>query len=342
MRILVTRLSAMGDVALLLPVLKVFIEKYPEHEIIVLSRGFLKPLFAPLPVKFYTADVYGKHKGAPGLFRLFQELKSVFKPDVMLDTHSVLRTRLLGNFFKFSGIPVYRIDKGRTEKKALTVKKGKVFKPLEHTAQRYASVFAAAGFPFDFDINHPPLLSYQNPTAKQFLAEAVENQKRVIGIAPFATHKGKMWPAAKMKALIERLAKEDFEILLFGGPADADALSVWAYELPNSLNVAGRFDLYTELAIIQKLSLFIGMDSSNMHFAALVGTPVLSIWGATHPYAGFAPLGQPQENQIQIAQEKLSCRPCSVYGNKPCWRGDYACMEWIEVEEIFKTVKHHF
>ncbi len=338
MRILVTRLSAMGDVALLLPVLKAFVAQYPQHELMVLSRGFLKPLFAPLPVKFFTADVYGEHKGVPGLYKLHKQIKTTFKPDVILDMHSVMRTRLLGNFFKLSGIPLHRIDKGRAEKKALTRKKNKVLQPLKHTTLRYADVFERAGFPLNFDVNNPPLLSFKNETADSFLKEAVENPKRVIGVAPFAAHKGKMWPAAKMKALIEKLAKQDFEILLFGGPADADELSVWAYEMPNTLSVAARFDLYTEVAIIQKLPLFIGMDSGNMHFAAMVGTPVFSIWGATHPFAGFAPLGQPTENQIQIPNEKLSCRPCSVYGNKPCWRGDYACMEWIEVDEVKENI----
>lgn len=339
MRILVTRLSALGDVALLVPVLKKFTDEHPEHEIMVLSRSFLQPLFTPLTVQFYTADVYGKHKGVKGLWKLFRELKSSFKPDVVLDMHSVMRTHLLGNFFKLSGTPLHRINKGRPEKKALTAKTNKVFTQLQHSAERYATVFASAGFDFSFDVENPPLLSYQSAEANTFIAEEITLLEKTIGIAPFAFHKGKMWPKDNMQQTIESLAGQGYEILLFGGPEDADELSVWAYTLPNVQNLAGRFDLNTELAIIQKLPLMLTMDSSNMHFAALVGTPVVSIWGATHPFAGFAPLGKQAKNYIQIPQKALSCRPCSVFGNKPCWRGDYACLQGIEAQEVTKKLR---
>jgi ADP-heptose:LPS heptosyltransferase len=75
----------------------------------------------------------------------------------------------------------------------------------------------------------------------------------------------------------------------------------------------------------------ISMDSSNMHLASLTATPVVSIWGATHPYAGFMGWGQSEENAVQIP---LECRPCSIFGKKPCMRGDYACMRGIKPETI--------
>ena len=76
------------------------------------------------------------------------------------------------------------------------------------------------------------------------------------------------------------------------------------------------------------------MDSGNMHLAALSGVPVLSIWGATHPDAGFGPWGQGEEAILQIPTDELTCRPCSVFGNKPCWRGDLACLTSISVETV--------
>ena len=86
---------------------------------------------------------------------------------------------------------------------------------------------------------------------------------------------------------------------------------------------------------MSRLKLLICMDSANMHFASLVGTPVLSIWGATHPYAGFYGYRQPMENAIQLP---LPCRPCSVFGEKPCYRGDWACMDKILPEMILDKV----
>ena len=89
---------------------------------------------------------------------------------------------------------------------------------------------------------------------------------------------------------------------------------------------------------MSQLEVMISMDSSNMHLASLVGTPVVSIWGATHPYAGFMGWGQSEDNVVQV---ELDCRPCSIFGQKPCLRGDFACLNNILPETIVeKTLKN--
>jgi ADP-heptose:LPS heptosyltransferase len=78
------------------------------------------------------------------------------------------------------------------------------------------------------------------------------------------------------------------------------------------------------------------MDSANMHLASLVATPVVSIWGATHPYAGFMGWNQSIDNAVQT---DLPCRPCSIYGKKDCMRGDYACLYQIKPETIVGKIE---
>ena len=90
-----------------------------------------------------------------------------------------------------------------------------------------------------------------------------------------------------------------------------------------------------ELALMSRLEVMVSMDSVNMHLASLVGTPVVSVWGATHPSAGFMGWRQSVENAVQ---KDLDCRPCSIYGNKPCVRGDYACLEQISPEDILERI----
>ena len=90
------------------------------------------------------------------------------------------------------------------------------------------------------------------------------------------------------------------------------------------------------LVLMSHLDVMISMDSANMHFASLVNTPVVSIWGATHPYAGFMGWGQKPHNAVQI---DLACRPCSIFGNKPCLRGDLACLRTISPEMVYERVK---
>ena len=91
-----------------------------------------------------------------------------------------------------------------------------------------------------------------------------------------------------------------------------------------------------ELALMSHLDVMLAMDSGNMHLASLVGTPVVSVWGATHPYAGFMGWGQSEKNAVQIS---LPCRPCSIFGNKPCIRGDYACLRQITPNQIIEKVE---
>ncbi len=96
-----------------------------------------------------------------------------------------------------------------------------------------------------------------------------------------------------------------------------------------------NFSLADELILISHLDAMISMDSANMHFASLVHVPVVSVWGATHPYAGFLGWNQKVENAVQV---ELHCRPCSVFGNKPCYRGDWACMNMISPSMIAERV----
>ena len=98
----------------------------------------------------------------------------------------------------------------------------------------------------------------------------------------------------------------------------------------------GKLNMRTELNLMSHLDVMLAMDSGNMHLASLVGTPVVSVWGATHPYAGFMGWGQSEKNAVQIS---LPCRPCSIFGNKPCIRGDYACLRQITPNQIIEKVE---
>ena len=97
-----------------------------------------------------------------------------------------------------------------------------------------------------------------------------------------------------------------------------------------------RHGFAVELALLSHLDTMVSMDSANMHLASITGVPVVSIWGATHPYAGFQGWGQEPSNFIQA---DMDCRPCSVYGNKPCLRGDYACLTRISPDTVAEKIE---
>ena len=163
------------------------------------------------------------------------------------------------------------------------------------------------------------------------------NDQHWIGIAPFAAHVGKILPAETIGQVITHLAaRTDYRIFLFGGGEREKALMEhWSQGLDNVTSMAGKLKLDGELALMSHLDLMVSMDSANMHLASLVGIPVISIWGATHPAAGFMGWGQEEEHTIQVP---LACRPCSIYGNRPCKRGDYACLHSIRAEQIIEKI----
>jgi ADP-heptose:LPS heptosyltransferase len=330
--ILVIRLSAMGDVAMTLPVIASFVAKYPDIRLTMLSNPRFAGMFAGIGnIDFIGVDTKREYKGLNGIFRLFRHLASGGKFDAVIDLHNVLRSKILCTLFKLKNIPVFTVEKGRKENKKLTRSKNKKLVPLKSTVKRYHEVFEKAGL--EFALNFSALFCKNADLAENIRLVTGEKKEKWIAIAPFAHHLGKTYPLEKMKKFIEHFSqKEDVKLLLFGGGLrEAQILEKLQEDYPRTISLAGKFKLTEELQILNRSDVLISMDSANMHLASLVGTPVISIWGATHPFAGFYGFNQDADN---IIQTDLPCRPCSIYGNKPCCRKDYACLNSICTEHI--------
>lgn len=300
----------------------------------MVSPLFHAPLFAGMErLRFVAADLKGRHKGLAGLFRLFRELRAMGSYDAVADLHHVLRTRILRLFFSVVGPRWTSVDKGRAEKEALTRSDNKVFQPLKTTFQRYADVFAQIGLPLHLDTAAGIAPKGLMPGVLQQVKAA---GKKAIGVAPFAQYTRKTYPAEKMLEVLQLLsAHPDIVVYLLGGKNDVLQLTAWAAQFPNVEVAAGTMRFAEELPFIAHLDLVVSMDSANMHLASLYGVPVVSIWGATHPYAGFYGWGQNPAHAVQI---DLACRPCSVFGNKPGPREDLACMHGISPMAVWQQV----
>lgn len=321
-KILSFRLSAIGDVAMTIPVILAVLKQNPEVEIDYVTPRFLHNFFPKHPrLQLLDFDKKKENKGLKGIYKLYKKIKTN-EYDAYVDLHNVLRSSVLGLFLAASVKDRVSLDKGRKEKRALTRKKNKKLVPLRPMTERYADVFRKLGL--KVELSH----KLEN--------QLFSSQKRInaIGIAPFAKHKEKAYPLDKTLEVAKQIAKTGTQVFVFGSKAEALRLSDFKGE--NIEVVAGKYNFREELRLIAQLQCMLSMDSSNMHLASLVGTPVISIWGATHPFAGFLGYGQKMENAVQ--RENLSCRPCSVFGNKKCWRKDWACMD-IEPQEIVGKTK---
>ncbi|MFC3159954.1 ADP-heptose:LPS heptosyltransferase [Chryseobacterium arachidis] len=319
-RILAYRFSAFGDVAMTAPVFREFLEQNPDVEIVMVSRSNFEALFADIPNVIFKGINLDDYKGIFGLNRLANELIKEFKPDLVANLHDVIRTKILDRIYRRKGFKVFKINKGKEEKEQLTDVWNLNKVQLKKTVERYADVFREMGYKVK--------LSHQlRPNSAN---------KSGIGFAPFAQHKGKMLPLEKSYELARILAKRNTIYFFGGGKSESELLEKWEKEIPNTKSLAGKLSLTEELHKIAQLELMISMDSANMHLASLVGTRCVSIWGSTHPFAGFLGFGQREEDIVQV--NDLTCRPCSVFGDKACYRGDWACLEELDVQKIVNKV----
>lgn len=339
-KILVLRFSAMGDVVLLVPVIRALTETYKDVEVTVVTRPKFASFFTDIDrVVPFPADVDYTYNGIFGMRELFRKLLRRADYEVVMDMHDHIRTIAMRTLFKLFATPVVVFNKGRNEKKKFTQREDKDVTPLPHTVERYAEAFARAGFPIT--INDGPFINLKE-SARTDAANWLEGKKIIkketwIGIAPFAMHMSKIWPLENYSDVMQQIsAKIPVRFFLFGGgDREIKYFENLQKQFPESSTVvAGQLKLKQELALMEHLDLMICVDSSNMHLSSLMNIPTLSIWGGTHPDVGFGAYRQPKENLLQIPREELPCRPCSVYGKETCFRGDFACLTRITSEAI--------
>ena len=340
--VLITRFSAVGDVAMTIPLLYSLSETYPLHRFVFVSRERFGQFFINKPKNLDFIGINpDSYKGPHGLYKLYREL-STLHPDMLADLHDVLRTKILRTYFRLFGrTKVATIDKGRREKKELIQAGNSGKMQLKSTFERYRDVFTALGLPFE--PRFTSLFKRDKGNIDDFTAIIpTKGNDHWIGIAPFARHNGKIYPQEKMEEVVALLSRQErIKLFFFGnGPVEEAIINNWCNKYPNTIAFIGKSDFNGELRLISHLDAMLCMDSANMHMASLVGVPAISIWGATSPLAGFLGWQQRKEACIELP---LECRPCSIFGNKPCRFGDYRCMDIpprVIAEKVIERITH--
>lgn len=323
------------------PVVKALALAHPDVHIIMVSRPFAKAFYENVAenIQFVGIDLKNeRYKGFLGMEHLYQDLKRL-DPDMVADLHDVLRTKYVRWRFRQAGISIASIDKHRKGRKALTRKENKVLVQQPTSFEKYLAVFNALGLDCPLPDESP--LNLSGVALPSSLCDVVAAP--AIGIAPFAAHDGKIYPLDKMEQVIANLLKAhpDLHIMFFGGgKKEKEVFDRWCAKFPGTIFASALCTgMRQEIALMQTLRCMVTMDSGNMHMASLVGTPVVSIWGATHPLAGFMGWRQKAEDVVQA--DNLTCRPCSIYGNKPCLRHDYACLATISPATIVAAIEKY-
>lgn len=309
--LVIYRLSAMGDVSMIGPVVLALKEQHPEAAITIVSNAFFEPIFAPVAgITFIGINTKTSHKGLPGILKICWQVYQL-KPTHFADLHNSLRSIIIRSLLTIVGVKCSTIDKGKKEKKALIKHKATTFAPLMHTIQRYAQIFNRLGIPLNVGNAHfLPKSALPAP-----YHTTLQPYDTLIGVAPFAKHAAKTYPLAAMAHVVARLAQNTAHaILLFGSKQEREALIQLKAQFENVIIVTSNFG--DELALISNLHVMLSMDSGNGHLAANYGVPVITIWAGTHPYAGFSPYAQPIEHSIIPDLTLFPGLPNSIFGNK--------------------------
>lgn len=337
--ILLTRFSALGDVAMTLPVVYSACIANPDCEFYYLTRRAPASLMLEVPENLHVLPVdTDDYKGLKGLSRLVRQVVEEHHIQAYGDLHNVLRTRIMGALMRLRGIRVVHLRKGRRRRNALTRRRHKIMMPLTSMRARYREVFFRLGLAYKGTFRGFWADSEPDPALYAAATPPKADGQTWIGIAPFAAHRGKVYPEELMERVVRELsARPGYRLFLFGaGERECNTLGRWALASDNIVNMAAlRLGFRAEMALMRVCDAVISMDSANMHLASLTGTRVVSIWGATHPFCGF--LGWHQSKQDVVSLDMV-CRPCSTFGNKPCRRADFHCMYGITPSRIIATL----
>ena len=327
--ILIIRLSALGDVAMVLPVVYSVAETYPEKRFTFLTRPFFARLFINKPRNIEVLAWDFRTGGVPVMnMLLLMRLFAKKHYDCVADLHNVLRSWIIDCFFMARGKRVVMVDKMRNKRAALTSKHSMTSHPK--ITDRYLEVFARMGI--------PSAMTFKSlfPIGSTSLHFTIPSPN--VGIAPFARYLNKTYPIEKMERVVAMLSSRNINVFLFGGKGkEADIMRQWQEKYCHCTSLAGNYDIETELTIMSSLKVMVTMDSANQHLAAISGVRVITIWGATTPACGFMGYGQHMNDSICSG---ISCQPCSIAGSDRCKKGSMACLNDIHPEEIVSFIEN--
>ncbi len=314
-KILIVRLSSLGDILLSTPLVRSIRKKYPSVKIDYLLREQYKEAMLHNPnidtlLTFennHTDEI--KNKIREGRYSVVIDLQNNFRSAGLLDNSD--------NKIKFAK---------RTFSKFLLVHfKINMLKSVPPIPERYAAGIAN----FKLDGKGPELFTNKLPS------EIFNSNSRYIGLAPGARHFTKRWLPEYYIELGKMLISEGYKLVLFGGTDDMNLCSEISRALPGSFNLSNNNDLLQTSADMKKCLAVVCNDSGLMHTASSSGVPVIAIFGSTVKEFGFAPYKT--KNKI-VENTNLSCRPCTHIGRKSCPKKHFKCIKEIMPADVHKNL----
>jgi len=312
-KILIIRLSSLGDVVLTQPVVEVLKDNYPHISIDYLT----KPAYIEVVKAFGDIDhIY-----------LWKDKKKVIhqlnknRYDFIIDLHDKTNTFFIKRFVRAGRKITYR--KLHWRRWLITKKIIKSSNPL--MVNLYLAVLKKVGLVKKDIFPHLQVDDAHHSKIERVLREiGINKDHRVIGIFPGTLHQTKQYPVEKFVDFVNMVPLEwNCKFLALGSSAEKKLCCELARKTNSKvIDLGGAFTLGELIYLISSLNAVISGDSGPMHITAALKIPQIAIFGATHPRLGFPPLNQ----AALICSTEIKCQPCSLHGQEKCPLKHFNCM----------------
>ena len=333
-KILIIRLSSIGDILLTTPLLRLLRQKFQTARIdFVIKKQFYDLLrMNPFVDHIYTFDT---SKGHSALIRLQKETRDQGY-DLVIDIHNNFRSCYLR---RIPHAHIAKIKKYKWSRFFLVVCGWNFYRAVVPVYQRYIDTVAHLGIVYDGQ----GLDFYPDPATQTSLHirlgdAGFDFDRPTVGVAPGASFATKRWPVENFAQVVKRMVDElKVQILLVGGPTDIELTQIIAHRAGHSVyDLAGKLALMESACAMQYSNVVLTNDTGLMHLATALKKPTVAIFGPTVRELGFFPVGP---NTTVIENVGLPCRPCTHMGRKTCPKKHFKCMKDTSPEQVFASVR---
>ncbi|MEW5994015.1 MAG: HAD-IIIA family hydrolase [Candidatus Zixiibacteriota bacterium] len=326
-KILVIRFSSLGDVILSSAAVLNLKISFPDSHITFLT----KERYRPIAASFDGVDeiaAFSDNGGTHELIRLILDLDDAGY-DALVDLHGSPRSWWVRKTVSGGVKLVY--PKRRAERVQI-VRTHRIPQTWPHTVDLYNSCIEQMGgySACKRPIIHTPALDGHS---RQKLEELKASHGLVV-IAPGAAHPNKQWPLERFAEVARKLSESHNVSIVWAVTAsDAGSSRLVIDVPPEHLWELVDYPVGQLGAVIEKADLTIANDSGIAHLSSAVGTPVVAVFGPTHPALGFAPRGLFD----QVVDVDEYCRPCSLHGKRPCFRKERFCFTRLLPDMVYSA-----
>ncbi len=320
-KILVIRLSSLGDIVLTQSAVQALRNEFPSSQIHYLTKRACSPIVE----MFNCVDeiYYWENK-----FTLLKDLRKL-KFDLAIDLHSKFNTFIIKNCISAKLMVTY--NKKHLLRRQIVKKRTN--KTISSTVALYYTALKKIGL--ESNVSAPNIFPSNNVAMPESFP--VSDKIKYIGLFPGALHKTKQYPVVQLAEFIDSVPTEwNCQFLTFGSKAEKYLTGeLNSLTKTNIIDLCGNLDLQQLVFAINKMDTVITNDSGPMHIAASLQIPQIAIFGATHTKLGFAPMNK----KAIVLSADLPCQPCSLHGGKQCPIKHFNCMKLITAEQILNSLK---